>query len=403
MTDYIWPLSGTSTEPDEMNTSFGPRINLNRWDFHDGIDLPAQQGTNIHAVRDGKVHHAGPGGSGGYSSRHVVVEVATPTGEPVYTVYLHLDSIDAAVLTDAGIEQGQVIGTVGRDDATYDHLHLEFRKGTYKQIDSVHPLSYLPYNGSRNFSVPVADRFNRLDAFMAARILFGANRKQEGDLKRVEVDLRRGDRLLTTRVVDLDDKRTVSEERGDLFRFVNDIGVEGYQESNMANRDDLAYGILVRAVPRACESLVARVIDLGGHVVTSASIAVPQSHTAVDDFVDFEDSQFPSGWTTVTGSDPTTSISITESAAHTGTQGMRCVNKSRARRCARRVYREILGGRPFRVAGGGLVQSGRAGHRPRPIGGSAHASQRRRPQRGSPDRQPWRNASSRPGGQRGRR
>jgi murein DD-endopeptidase MepM/ murein hydrolase activator NlpD len=24
-----------------MNTSFGPRIDADRWDFHDGIDLPA--------------------------------------------------------------------------------------------------------------------------------------------------------------------------------------------------------------------------------------------------------------------------------------------------------------------------------------------------------------------------
>ena len=38
--DFIWPL-GKSTAPDEMNTSFGPRINENKWDFHDGVDLPA--------------------------------------------------------------------------------------------------------------------------------------------------------------------------------------------------------------------------------------------------------------------------------------------------------------------------------------------------------------------------
>jgi hypothetical protein len=40
--NYIWPLS-KSTTPDKMNTSFGPRINRNKWDFHDGIDLPAAE------------------------------------------------------------------------------------------------------------------------------------------------------------------------------------------------------------------------------------------------------------------------------------------------------------------------------------------------------------------------
>lgn len=56
MANYIWPLSN-STTPDEMNTSFGPRINKNRWDFHDGIDLPSDEGiTPVYAMRDGKVH-----------------------------------------------------------------------------------------------------------------------------------------------------------------------------------------------------------------------------------------------------------------------------------------------------------------------------------------------------------
>ena len=37
---YIWPLSKSSI-PDQMNTSFGPRIDADEWDFHDGIYLPA--------------------------------------------------------------------------------------------------------------------------------------------------------------------------------------------------------------------------------------------------------------------------------------------------------------------------------------------------------------------------
>jgi murein DD-endopeptidase MepM/ murein hydrolase activator NlpD len=50
MSSYIWPLSG-STTPNEMNTSFGPRIDQDRWDFHDRIDLPAAKGTPIHAMQ----------------------------------------------------------------------------------------------------------------------------------------------------------------------------------------------------------------------------------------------------------------------------------------------------------------------------------------------------------------
>ena len=93
MASYVWPLNG-STSPDEMNTSFGPRIDADRWDFHDGIDLPAPQGTPVHAMRKGTVHHAGEGGTGGFSSRHVIVRVTDPAHGRMFHLYLHLDSID---------------------------------------------------------------------------------------------------------------------------------------------------------------------------------------------------------------------------------------------------------------------------------------------------------------------
>lgn len=328
--DYLWPLSA-STTPDETNTSFGPRIDADRWDFHDGLDLPAPIGTAIHAMRGGEVHHAGPGGTGGFSSRHVVVRAEDPTEGTLFNVYLHLARIDPAVVTGAQVTQGQVIGTVGDDDATYPHLHMEFRKGTVKQIGSVHPLGFLPYTDTANFSAPVVDRFNRLDAFMAARLLFGAGSKLEGDLARVEVDLRRGARLLTTRVVDFNDKSTVVEGKGDQHRYLNSIGVEGYQKSNMVahGRSDLAYGILVRAITRTCDTLIARVIDVHGNTATSAPIAMPDQ-AATDEFVDFEDGQLPpAGWTALTsGSGTSTSVSIDASAAHSGARGLLCIDAS---------------------------------------------------------------------------
>jgi len=79
---YIWPLSKSQT-PDEMNTSFGPGIDRNQWDFHDGIDLPAPIGTKVYAMRAGTIYRAGPGEpkaeSKGFHSRHVVLEVTDPS------------------------------------------------------------------------------------------------------------------------------------------------------------------------------------------------------------------------------------------------------------------------------------------------------------------------------------
>jgi hypothetical protein len=331
--EYIWPLSNSIT-PDEMNTSFGPRIDMDRWDFHDGIDLPAPRGTEIHAMHAGVAHHVGPGGTGGYSSRHVVIRIDDTTEGPIYHVYLHLETIDQAVVTNASIAQGQILGTVGDDDATYCHLHMEVRKGTSKQIGSVHPLNYLPYSDTANFDFrpSMAARFNRLDGFMAARLLFDASSKLQGDLRRVEVDLQRGTQLLTTRIVDFDDKSTVVEGKGDQHIYVDDIGIEGYQQSNMVKhcRTDLAYGILVRGMPSQCDAFVARVIDIGGNVVTSEMIAVP-NQAATDEFVDFEDEQLPPvGWTKVTSSSGSgTTVSINASAAHAGARGMLCTDESK--------------------------------------------------------------------------
>lgn len=263
--NYIWPLSKSSI-PNEMNTSFGPRINTNRWDFHDGIDLPAEKGTKIYAMRGGKVHFAGePGepGAGIYDSRHVILEVDDPNDGRIYLVHLHLDTIDGAVTTGANVVQGQVIGTVGDHEATYPHLHMEFLQGTHdtEAQTSRHPLRYLPYSDTANFTAPVADRFNRLGALMAARLLFGACNKSEGDLLRVEVDLLSGTQGLATRVVDFHNKQTINKTRGNSDKkiYKNDIGVEGYQKSRMNDpertRTDLRYGILVRNLPDECDNL----------------------------------------------------------------------------------------------------------------------------------------------------
>ena len=242
--DYIWPLS-RSTTPDEMNTSFGPRINRNRWDFHDGIDLPAPIGTKVYAVRGGTVYHAGPRNTGGFSSRHIVVEVEGAMGEKMYHVYVHLDT--------------------------------------------------------HNFTTPVGDRFYRSGKLMAARLLFGAPSKLEDDLKRVEVDLQCGPALLETRVVDFDDKTTVNKGNGDEFTYVNDIGVEGYQKSNMVahGRTDLSYGIVLCNIPAECKTLIARVTDIGGNTSTSSKIAVP-NRAAIEQCVEFATDQTPAGWSVLT-------------------------------------------------------------------------------------------------------
>ena len=148
-----------------MNTSFGPRIDADRWDFHDGMDLPAAVGTPVHAIADGIVHRAGPAnksGSRGFGSTHVLLRVVDPSDgkNDLFIVYLHLDSIAPGAVPGATVKQGQLIGAVGQEDATYPHLHFEFRKGGTEQVRSVHPLHFLPYRNTANFTRPRLDRCN---------------------------------------------------------------------------------------------------------------------------------------------------------------------------------------------------------------------------------------------------
>ncbi|MDF0651668.1 MAG: M23 family metallopeptidase [Nitrospira sp.] len=132
---FIWPLNKSPDTPDEMNTSYGPRIDADRWDFHDGIDLPASVGTPVHAMADGIVHRAGPADKTepgqGFGSTHIILKVVDPIDgkDDLFLVYLHLDSIAEGVILGAHVHQGDVIGTVGQEDAQYPHLHFEFRKG----------------------------------------------------------------------------------------------------------------------------------------------------------------------------------------------------------------------------------------------------------------------------------
>ncbi|MGH8583404.1 MAG: M23 family metallopeptidase, partial [Gammaproteobacteria bacterium] len=181
-----------------MNTSYGPRIDADRWDFHDGIDLPAPLGTPVHAMAKGEVHRAGPadktGLGQGFGSTHVILKVCDPTDgqNDLFLVYLHLDSIAEGVIPGARVNQGDVIGAVGQEDATYPHLHFEFRKGGPEQVRSVHPLNYLPYLNKANFKRLRLDRCNfyRDDGDKrAVRLCFAVRDRREGDLQGVDLTL----------------------------------------------------------------------------------------------------------------------------------------------------------------------------------------------------------------------
>jgi Peptidase family M23 len=310
---FIWPLSKSLTTPDEMNTSFGPRIDADRWDFHDGIDLPAPIGTPVHAMADGMVHRAGPAdkrGSGqGFGSTHILLQVCDPTDgqNDLFLVYLHLDSIAEGVIAGAPVHQGDVIGAVGQEDATYPHLHFEFRKSEPKEDNSVHPLHYLHYPNTANFTQLRLDRcnFSRVgnDDKRAVRLCFAALGRREGDLQGVDVELSDEGVELLKLHVDFDDRETIVSDKGDEHAFnEKGIAVEGYQKSNLMGEglSDLHYGVIVKDIVPKYKFVKLEVLDVKKGKTESPKFPLPtleDGEQPINSRVGFEGQTFPpQGW-----------------------------------------------------------------------------------------------------------
>jgi Peptidase family M23 len=328
---FIWPLS-RSFAADEMNTSFGPRIDANLWDFHDGIDLPAAVGTPVYAMASGVVHRAGPAdkrGNQGFGSTHVVIKAVDPTdGDDLFLVYLHLDSIAEGIIVDKDVNQGDLIGAVGQEDAEYPHLHMEFRKGEANQDSSVHPLHYLPYINKANFKKPRLDRTNFYSdngsEKRAIRLLFEALDRREGDLQAVEVELRGDGGAPRSIHVNFDDRATIDSDKGDDKAFKNGIAVEGYQKSNMKGDGllELHYGVLVKDIPQDEKFVKLNILDVKYGKLESAEFPLPERKVGeepVDSNIDFEDGIFPpQGWELILPSGNICELNETD------TLGMRC-------------------------------------------------------------------------------
>ena len=308
---FIWPLNQGPT-PDEMNTSFGPRINFDSWDFHDGIDLPAAVGTPVYAMADGVVHRAGPADKTedgkGFGSTHILLQVVDPADgkNDLFLVYIHLDSIAEGVIEGAKVNQGDVIGAVGREDANYPHLHFEFRKGGDGQKHSVHPLNYLSYTNTAKFTQLRLDRSNfYVDngaEKRAIRICFEAPDRKEGDLRGVQVELLGSGVQAQKRHVDFDDRETINSDNGEQHAFKNGIAVEGYQKSNLRDDglSDLHYGLIINNIAPEYEAVGVLVIDVKNGPPESARFILPKlepGESRVNSRVSFESQTFPPrGW-----------------------------------------------------------------------------------------------------------
>ena len=94
-------------------------------DLHPGVDIPAETGTPVRAMRGGTVVRAG-----NVSGYGLLVEI--DHGRDIRTRYAHLSEI--RVTAGEEVEGREVIGLVGQTgNATGPHLHFEiWRRGRHE-------------------------------------------------------------------------------------------------------------------------------------------------------------------------------------------------------------------------------------------------------------------------------
>ena len=127
---FRWPAEG------RLTSGFGYRQHPmgGGGKFHRGIDIAAEQGTEIYAAQTGRVVHAGWNGLLG---KCVIIQ---HTNDYV-TYYGHCSKI--LIKPNQWVDKGQVIARVGSTGhSTGPHLHFEIHKNGVP----VNPMNYLPYS-----------------------------------------------------------------------------------------------------------------------------------------------------------------------------------------------------------------------------------------------------------------
>ena len=141
---FLNPIAAFDIEAAYSNYGYGDVFFENV--VHTGIDIPGDIGTPILAAGEGKVIYAGQGIYRGgdnvyddpYGKAIVIQHSFSYQGEPLYTLYAHLDEI--LVVEEQEVKAGEKIGYMGNTGKTTGpHLHFEVRVGKNEYFSTRNP------------------------------------------------------------------------------------------------------------------------------------------------------------------------------------------------------------------------------------------------------------------------
>jgi len=137
-----------------INSYFGDRIIVGKEEFHNGIDIDADPGTEVLAAHSGFVVLVG---ENSLSGKHVAIESMDGSYR---THYGHLKSIPEDDICEAVfVLEGDLIGLVGEKckSCTGPHLHfvLKYKRKNEKSFKSINPLHlFYDYHPSKQNKHP---------------------------------------------------------------------------------------------------------------------------------------------------------------------------------------------------------------------------------------------------------
>lgn len=131
----VWPVDGEISREYSMDALQYDKT-MSDWRTHDGVDILAEAGTKVMAVRSGTVQNV-------YADDRLGTCVVIDHGDGLVLTYANLQQTPTVYVGDS-VKAGDVIGAVGEtaaaESAQETHLHLSASVNGA----SVNPLDYLP-------------------------------------------------------------------------------------------------------------------------------------------------------------------------------------------------------------------------------------------------------------------
>ena len=154
ISNFIWPIVDAPNSPHLIGDAFGPRLigNPAEYDWHEGIDIKADEGTSVIAATGGFVRISADCDERYRNCGKMIQIEGYDSNNQRYRInYCHLSR--RLVERGAIVYQRTLIGESGCTGATWPHLHLEIRRNDTPQ----NPYFYLACPSVGSHTVVIQD------------------------------------------------------------------------------------------------------------------------------------------------------------------------------------------------------------------------------------------------------